>query len=183
MLSFRSQVCRNCPVLYYYLYRSITTNGFPSLFPPKRKPNNGQTFLLGNFSSAIFLAPPFDLVSSSIESMRPVKSLVCRLPAMSEQPANRIRQAIVKILGVVSRGPSNRTFLFSIQIFCSLASELVAIRSEFKKLAQEKFSHANRFEKFCSSNFFVRSDWSRWSSVRVGRAVEWSTPGSFPQRF
>ncbi len=154
MLSFKSQSCRNCPVLYYYLYRSITTIAFSSLFRLKRKTKNGPKFLFRKFLNSIFSATLIGCVFILDESFQPIKSLVCRFTVMSDQATNWIRQAIFKILCVVSPCLAIRTFSLSIQNFFLSTAELVAFRSVIKKLAQEKFSHANRFEKFLFVEFF-----------------------------
>ncbi len=107
---------------------------------------------------------------------QPTKSLVCRLLAMCNQVANWIRQAIVKILGDVSRGPSNRTFLFSLRNFCLSTAELVVFRPVIKNCTRKKFLHENRFENFL---FIEISAFGR--TGRVGLTVEpfsWSPPGS-----
>jgi hypothetical protein len=122
-----------------------------------------------NFSSSIFLATLIDSVSSQIESMQPMKSLVCRLWAIGVQAANRFRSEPAKILCCASLGLSNRSFSTSTSKNFDLAEDLAASRLSAKKLAQEKFSHAKRFEKNLFVEFSARSDWLDCS---IGRAVK-----------
>jgi hypothetical protein len=142
-----------------------------------RHPKKFVSMRVENFSSSIFSALLIDSDFRPTESLQPMKTLESRLLAPRNQAANRFRQEFIRFLGCASRGLSIRTISQSIQNFCSPASDLVDSRPSFKKLAQEKFSHAKRFEKFSSFNFCVRS-------VGLVEFVpsSWSTPWKFLPR-